>query len=244
MSTVEEIQETPEDEAPDRGLIRRSFAAEFSTGGDGRTVDVRIVPYGEQITHVDGLGGMPRGTPYTEEWMPGAFAHQVKAANRVLVNFEHQEGIGGIVGHGKALLERQDGLYGSFAIHETPEGEKTLLLIREGAVQGVSLEAFARKSIRTAAGVIKRVKADLHGIALTRRPAYTGSVVLALREEAETVFDEELLPVEIDPELVMRCQRLGIAIPERLKAHPAADTPAETGTSEDGTRQDESTLTE
>jgi len=43
---------------------------------------------------------------------------------------------------------------------------------------------------------------------------------------------------------VARCQRLGIAIPERLKAHPAADTPAETGTSEDGTRQDESTLTE
>jgi len=243
MST-ELLEQEHDDEAPNRGLIRRSFAAEFSTGGDGHTVDVRIVPYGEQIIHDDGLGGLPKGVPYTEEWMPGAFSHQLKAANRVLVNFEHQEGIAGIVGHGKALLERQDGLYGSFAIHETPEGEKTLLLIREGAVQGVSLEAIGRKSIRTAAGVIKRVKADLHGIALTRRPAYPGSVVLALREEAETVFDEELLPVPIDPELIARCERLGIAIPERLKAPPAADTPAETGTSEDGTRQDESTLTE
>ena len=60
MST-ELLEQEHDDEAPNRGLIRRSFAAEFSTGGDGHTVDVRIVPYGEQIIHDDGLGGLPKG---------------------------------------------------------------------------------------------------------------------------------------------------------------------------------------
>jgi hypothetical protein len=46
--------------------------------------------------------------------------HQVRAANRVLVNFEHQQGIGGIVGHGLDASRASDGFYGSFKIHETP----------------------------------------------------------------------------------------------------------------------------
>jgi HK97 family phage prohead protease len=236
---MEQQLETPEagrtDVVPGE-MIVRSFAAEL-TAGDGRTIDVRVVPYGEKITHDDGLGGVPKGIPYTEEWAQGAFAHQVNAANRVLVNFEHQTGLAGIVGHGKALLERDDGLYGSFKIHETPDGDKALLLVQEGAVQGVSLEAFGRKSIRTGAGVIRRVKADLHGIALTRRAAYTGAMILALREPAQTVLDEALLPVAFDPELIERCRRLGIKIPQRYQAHPDdTGTPAETGTPEDGTR--------
>lgn len=218
------------------GMIVRNFAAEM-TSGEGRTVDVRIVPYGERVVHNDGLGGVPKGIPYSEEWMPGAFANQENAANRVLVNFEHQKGIGGVIGHGLMLREAADGFYGSFKLHETPDGEKALMLVREGALGGVSLEAVSKKSIRMANGVVRRVKAHLHGIALTRKGAYSGSVVLALREEAQ-IFDEEMLPVEIDPELIARCERLGIALPERMKAQPAeTDTPALTGTSEDGTRQ-------
>jgi HK97 family phage prohead protease len=233
-----ELDTPPEAGAIDdgSGTIVRTFAADL-TAGDGRTIDVRVVPYGERITHNDGLGGLPKGMPYTEEWAPGAFAGQERAANRVLVNFEHQEGIGGIVGHGTALIERTDGLYGSFKLHETPDGDKALMLVREGVLGGVSLEAKARRSIRTAGGVIQRVKAHLVGVALCRAPAYPGSVVLALREQAELI-DEDLLPVSPDPQLIERCRQLGIKIPQRFEAHPdVTDTPAETGTSEDGTRQ-------
>jgi len=67
--------------------------------------------------------------------------------------------------------------------------------------------------------------------------------VLAIREaelENEITFDEEMLPVVPDPELIERCRRLGIRLPQRYQAHPEpADTPAEAGTSEDGTRQPE-----
>ena len=219
-------------------LIQREFSADI-TAGDGRTVDVLIVPYGEQIEHNDGHGGAPKGVVYREEWARGVFAHQGNAAHRVLANVEHEQGIHGVVGHGASLVERDDGYYGSFKIHETPEGDKALMLINEGVFTGVSLEALPRKSQRTAAGVIRRVKADLVNIAFTRFSAYTRAGVLAVREQIadEKLIDEELLPIAPNPELMERCQALGIELPQRYQAHPAApDTPSE-GTSEGDTRQ-------
>lgn len=214
-------------ETPERGFLVREFAAEV-TAAEGRTVDVRIVPYGEQIEHNDGLGGVAKGVTYREEWAPGAFDHQLAAANRVLANCEHEEGIRGVVGHGIELVERKDGLHGSFKIHETPAGDTALVLIREGVYNTVSLEAIPRKSVRTVAGVVRRVKADLRGLAFTRFGAYQGAQVLAVREE---IFEQELPLLDPDPELIERCRRLGIKIPQRYQAHPDTDTPADAGTS-------------
>jgi len=242
MTAVEQELIEQHDEAPDRGLIRRTFAAEF-TPGDGRTVDVRIVPYGERITHNDGLGGVPKGVPYQEEWLPGVFDHQLNAANRVHANVEHEPGIAGKVGHGVVLRTSADGVYGSFRLLETPGGETARQLITAGSLDGVSLEAQPVKNIRSRDGVVQRARANLVAVAFTRFAAYEGSRVLAVREEVEITLDEELLPVQINPDLIERCKRLGIALPQRYQAHPAeTDTPAETGTSEDGTRlQDETT---
>lgn len=232
-------------EAPETGLLHREFSAQV-TAGDGRTVDVLIVPYGEQIEHNDGHGGAPRGVVYREEWAPGVFAHQGNAANRVLANVEHEEGIRGVVGHGLSIMERQDGFYGSFKMHETPEGEKALMLIREGVFTGVSLEARPRKSQRTVEGVIRRVKADLVNIAFTRFGAYSRAGVLAVREEIEeeTIRDADLLPLEPNPELMERCRALGIELPQRYKAHPVEGTPAESGTPETAPAESEGNHTD
>lgn len=236
MSDVIEEHEQ-EIEAPETGLIRRSFATEMSAG-DGRTIDVRIVPYGTTIEHNDGTAGLPRGVRFKEEWMPGVFKNQERAPNRVLANFEHEEGLRGVVGHGKMLREAPDGFYGSFRMHDNADGDKALMLVKEGVLGGVSLEAHPVRggTIRGRDGVVRRVKARLVGIALCRTPAFDTSVVLAIRQAAEVV-DEELLPVDIDPDLIQRCRALGIRLPERLKAPPAESGPPDTsGTPEDGTR--------
>ncbi len=236
--------DTEPNEAPETGLLRRTFTAEFDAS-DGRTVDVRIVPYGERITHNDGLGGVPKGTPYQEEWSPGVFSHQLNAANRVLANFEHREGLAGVVGHGLSFREDTDGFHGSFRLHETPDGDKALTLIREKVLEGVSVEAKPVKSVRDTAGIVRRVKAHMFAIAFTRFAAYENARVLALREESETVFDEDMLPVTPDPELIERCRRLGIRLPQRYEAHPAeTGTPDSSGTPEDGTRPPENTTLE
>ena len=216
-------------------ILHRTFAAELAA--DGRTVDCRIVPYGERITHNDGLGGRPEGEPYEEEWVAGAFTHQLRAANRVTANVEHEQGIHGIVGHGLALREELDGLHGSFKIHENGGGPIALELIQAGVLDGVSLEARPKGEPRIVDGVVQRVKADLLAIAFCRFPAFATAKILALREQA--VFQEKFPAIEeMDAETVERCRRLGIDLPQRYQAHPdETDTPEASGTSEIGTRQ-------
>lgn len=233
MSATDNIEQNTE--RAERPVLHRTFEA-AAVEVEGRTVDVRVVPFGEIARVAD----PPEYRPYDEEWMPGVFEHQVNAANRVHANYEHGSGILNVVGHGITLRGDSDGYHASFKIHKTSGGDTALELIRDGALPGVSLEARAVKSVRTAAGVMQRVKADLRGIAFCRNPAFTGAQVLAVREEItdETVIDEALLPVDMDPELVERLRAAGVVLPDRyIKAHPdQTDTPAEAGTSEDGTR--------
>lgn len=239
MTALETDVHEQHPEPAERPVLRREYAADL-TPGDGRTIDVRIVPYGERITHNDGHGGVPRGVDYQEEWVPGAFADQARAHGRekeVLVNFEHQDGLQGVIGHGLALREEADGFYGSFRLHETPDGEKALMLVREEVLRTISLEAKPKRSVRTVDGVVQRVKAHLVNVALTRFGAYSGAVVLALREEADVLLDESLLPVQPDPEVIERCRSLGITLPQRYQAHPdPTGTPSDEGTPDDGTR--------
>jgi phage head maturation protease len=205
---------------------------------EGRTVDVRVVPFGEVARVAD----PPRWDPYDEEWMPGCFDHQLNAANRVHAKYGHSEHVIDVVGHGISLrAEPGDGYHISTKIHPTPQGDTALELIRDGALPCVSLEAVPVKSVRSAAGIVQRMKANLTGFAFCRQGAFAGAQVLAVREheiEDEIVLDSTLLPVVPDPEMIERCRRLGIKLPQRYEAHPAeTDTPAEAGTSEDGTRQ-------
>lgn len=237
MSTTETDIHTQDTKAAERPFLVRAFEPAIEV--EGRTVDVRVVPFGEVARVAD----PPDYVPYEEEWMPGVFDHQLNAANRLHANYEHERGVVNVVGHGLTLRSASDGYHASFTIHETHGGATALELLRGGALPQVSLEARAVRSTRSAAGVIQRVKAHLLGIAFCREGAFQGAQVLAVRsqdDEEETIIDESLMPVDIDPELIERCRRLGIAIPQRYEAHPAeTDTPDdESGTSEDGTRQE------
>jgi phage head maturation protease len=232
MSAVHEI-DTQDNEAPETGLLHREFAA-AALEVTGRTVDVRIVPFGEVARVAD----PPDYKPYDEQWMPGCFDHQVNAANRIHAKYGHSESVVDVVGHGLTLREVPgDGYHLSAKIHQTVQGDTILELLRDGALPSVSLEAKSVRAVRTAAGVVQRMKANLRGFAFCRQGAFAGAQVLALREEPEVMLDAEFMPVDIDPELVERCRRLGIELPQRYQAHTdATDTPADADTSDDGTR--------
>jgi HK97 family phage prohead protease len=169
----------------DQELIFRSFDVEMEATGDGRTVDLRVVPYNEPATVAD----PPDYQPYQEVWLPGVFDRQLNAANRVnvLLNFEHQQGIGGVIGHGLSLREASDGFYGSFRMSNNNDGDKALELISEDILRGVSLEAKPLRS-RTVNGRVERVKAHLDKVALCRTglAAFESAQVLAVRQVSET----------------------------------------------------------
>jgi HK97 family phage prohead protease len=162
---------------PTREHILRTFSASVVERADGRSLEALIVPY-ERPTRV---ADPPDYAPYEEVWVRGAFDEQVQSDSaKVWLNFEHEAGVRGIVGHGVALRDRTDGLHGTFRVHENADGDKALLLIREGLLTGLSLEAVALRSVKRG-GLVERVKARLDAVALTRRPAYEDARVLAVR---------------------------------------------------------------
>jgi HK97 family phage prohead protease len=174
-------------------VIRREFPAVLMPTGDGRTLDIRVIPYGETAKVRDGAGPV-----YEETWLPGVFERQESAPNRVLVNVEHEQGFGGVVGRGIELRDAQDGFHGEFRMLAGPDGDKALELVNEGVLTGVSVEAVPISSKRDANGVVQRVKARLINIALCRFPAFAGAEVLAVREQPEP--DEPDKPDDDKPE--------------------------------------------
>ena len=218
-------------------ILHRSFDV-AAVEVEGRTVDVRVVPFGEVAKVAD----PPDFQPYDEEFVAGCFDHQLNAANRVHANYEHGTGISDVVGHGVSLRQEPDGYHLTTTIHRTNNGDTALELINAGALPGVSVEFFPVRNVKVGS-VIQRVKANLRAFAFCRQGAYASAQVLAVRsedEEPEQTLDAEWFPAPIDPERVERLRAKGIVLPDRyMKAHPVEEgTPAVTGTpDDDGTRQ-------
>lgn len=235
MSTLEQIQKAVDaefPETPERAFLIEEVSEPLHrqvtvsvAEGDGRTLISRLVPYGEVAVVDDGAG------PYKERFAPGAFNAQIRAASRIkaFLNFRHGQGLSDQCGHATKIEDRTDGLHGELRVLETPNGDTALQLFKAGILDRLSIEFQSRKH-RVVDGVVERLDARLLGIALVPEGAYSGAQVLSVREAP--VIDEELLPVDMDPDVVARLQRLGIALPDRYQAHPAEDTPSSDGTSE------------
>lgn len=156
----------------------RTLPAQLSEGGDGRTIDALIAPYEVAAEVAD----PPDFHPYHEMFVRGAFDSQTRAPDRVKIwlNFEHDQGLRGIVGHGAALEDRDEGLYGTFRVHQNADGDKALDLVREGLLTGLSLEFAALRS-RIVNGITERLRVHIDKVSLCRYPAYQGAQVVAVR---------------------------------------------------------------
>lgn len=172
--------------------ITRAYAAELEVG-DGRTIVGRIVPYGEVARVADGAG-----EPYDEVWLPGAFRRVMRAADRVLLNYEHRAGLLDQVARCTALADGDGGLDGEFRAFDGPVGDHALELVRSRAVLGLSVQARvpARRRVR-ADGVVERTLATtLEHVALTASPAYAGAVVTAVRSAGELLEAPETAGID------------------------------------------------
>lgn len=163
----------------ERMTLVRTFETHL-TEGDGRTLEARIAPYNTPAEVAD----PPDFRPYLEMFAPGAFERQLRSPSRVRMwlNFEHEPGLRGIVGHGFKLDDSDDGLHGTFRVHPNADGDKALQMVNDGLLTGLSLEFAALRS-RTVDGVVQRIRAHIDKVALCRFPAYQGAEVLAIREQ-------------------------------------------------------------
>jgi HK97 family phage prohead protease len=150
---------------------------ELRSGGDGRTLFGRAVPYG--ITADVGR--------FRERFVPGVFSRQVGLAQvgHIKLYDAHTKRLDGAhpIGKTTRLAEQPDGLYGEWHLHDTQAGEDALKLVRAGEVTGLSVGFSAKGggTRRADDGVLERISAHLDHVALTHEPVYADAQVLGVR---------------------------------------------------------------
>lgn len=161
--------------------LTRNFAPDLEVlprakGGDGRTIVGIAVPY-ERPQSIPSEG-------IVEMFARGAFNHQLSEAHRVKVAREHLDLGGSLIGRVSLLRDDATGLYSEMRVSSTPAGEETLELIRDGALEDLSIGFRKRQDRRLSDGTLVRQTADLREIAVTIEGAYGREAgVLAVRQQ-------------------------------------------------------------
>ncbi|MEU7817065.1 HK97 family phage prohead protease [Pseudonocardia sp. NPDC049154] len=175
--------------------IIRAFTPELeirsaAKGGDGRTIEGIIVPYGRK-QRID--------SQLVEQFARGAFNHQLNAPHRVRFGREHISLGGTLIGRAVELRDDSAGAWGAFRVSRTPAGDETLELVKDGVLDELSVGFRERQNRRLSDGTIERVKADLVETSVVFAGAYgRGAVISAVRELAGD-------PAEVDEGHVCTC---------------------------------------
>lgn len=170
-------------------------------GGDGRTIEGIAVPYLRRQRIDDTL---------TEQFAPGAFDHQLRAAHRVKFSRDHMSQGGVLIGRALELRNDAAGLWGSFRVSATRAGDETLALVADGALSELSVGFRAQRDHPEPDGTITRVRADLVEVSVVMAGAYgDGATIMAVRsvEPGETTWRPE-------PRRVDQVARLLAELPE------------------------------
>ena len=178
-----------------REILHRTFPAELIEETDGRTLFGKCVPYDTPAKVQDDVG-----PAYMEAFAFGAFKRAVKAPNRVLLRFEHRDGLLDVAGYGSEMEERPDGLYGAFRALDSSAGEQALALHRAGVLGYFSVGFHPIGNGRRRSGTVIRTHCHLDEVSLCREPAFPGTdaalrsgvVIPLVRPARDTALDERL----------------------------------------------------
>lgn len=145
-------------------IEHRSFSInlEHRAEGDGRTIYGMAVPYDVEQRINGNL---------TEVFRKGAFADVVRAPFRVKLLRGHDSKAMPI-GRATMLKETDKGLYAEMRVSQTAAGDEVLELIKDGALDNLSIGFMPLKNRKREDGVIERVKAHLAEISLVTFGAY------------------------------------------------------------------------
>lgn len=159
--------------------LTRAHAVDLEVRATGRTIVGIAVPYGTPTQIHDRSGS------YTEIFKHGAFARTIteRGPERVKVLALHNHDAMPL---GRAVVLREDsvGLYAELAVSKTAAGDEVLELVRDGALDGLSIGFVPVVDNRPSPGVVERVEAKLHEISVVSFPAYDSARVAALRGES------------------------------------------------------------
>lgn len=148
---------------------------DFDGPGDGRTVFGRVVPYGEVIEFFDHADHKRK----REVFEYGALAAISRAWHRVLLSFEHLDGIDNMIGYGRSVVESADGADATFRLYrDAPERAVEMM---QTSHRGMSMEFYPIVDGVRDDGTIVRRQVHVSRVSIVTDPAYVGARVMALR---------------------------------------------------------------
>lgn len=159
-------------------MIHRSFTPDLEVrgGSEGRTVCGIAVPYDTPARIGSGPGA------YDEVFVRGAFERTLaeRGPQRVKLLAQH-DGRALPLGRAEQLREDAAGLYAELRVSKTTAGDEVLELVRDGALDGLSVGFVPVRDARPSPAVIHRLEVKLHEISVVAFPCYVDARVAAVR---------------------------------------------------------------
>ena len=148
---------------PDEKMENRNYSVnlELRANSDGRTIFGIAVPYNKEQRITSTM---------VEVFRKGVFSEVIKAPHRVKLLRGHGEN--NLLGRATLLKETDDGLYAEFKISKTREGDEALELVKDGALDQLSVGFMPIKNKKRPDGVMERLKAHLAEVSLVTFGAY------------------------------------------------------------------------
>ena len=148
---------------PDEKMESRNYSVnlELRANSDGRTIFGIAVPYNKEQRITSTM---------IEVFRKGVFSEVIKVPHRVKLLRGHGEN--NVLGRATLLRETDDGLYAEFKISKTREGDEALELVKDGALDQLSVGFMPIKNKKRTDGVMERLKAHLAEVSLVTFGAY------------------------------------------------------------------------
>lgn len=160
-------------------MLIRSHAAELELRSDGRTVYGLAVPYDSPAEVRD------QGRTFMESFTRGSF-NGLDAGAKFFANHAHKSDPAALpIGRATSLTEDAKGLFGEFHVSATTAGDEVLELIRDGALDGLSVGFMpsADDQWTQTRDAVVRMGARLVEVSAVSFAAYPGAVIQGVRSE-------------------------------------------------------------
>jgi HK97 family phage prohead protease len=208
----------------DEVFLNRAHQADLEIRGDGRTVVGIAVPFDAPTPIRDASGS------YTELFRRGAFAKTIsERGDRVKFLAQHDRRAMPL---GRATLLREDaaGLYAEFRVSQTRDGDDALALIRDGALDALSIGFRPVKDVwNRDRSMVERTEARLDEVSAVSFPAYDGALIAGVRTAATDLSDLIAALID-DPEALALLARslpvLGSSAPDAADPGTSETAPA------------------
>lgn len=164
--------------------LYRANPVDLEVRGDGRTVVGIAMPF-DQPTEIRDASGT-----YQETFRFGSFRKTIaERGPQGVKTFAKHQRASLPIGRASVLREDPAGLYSELRVSKTAAGDEILELVRDGALDSLSI-GFQPVKDRQVRGGVERLEVRLFEVSIVDFPAYVGATIAGVRSDERHLSPE------------------------------------------------------